>query len=96
MNKYQKLAEIERLLNIIKWPDDAEIYYTTANRLNGKNQDEENECGIGIYISAFNRDRTGHDEFGKYFSSESENLSDTLIALQKEMIKRGIKEETEE
>ncbi len=96
MNKYQKLAEIERLLNIIKWPDDAEIYYTTANRLNGKSQDKENECEIGVYISDFNRNRENHIEFGKYFSRTSQGLSNTLMALQREMIARGIKEEFEE
>ncbi len=72
MSKYTKFQTIEKMLEAIPFPDDAEIYTTLCSYLNNKRQST-----IGIYVSKKNKEES-ESSFGKYLTITCASLDEAI------------------
>jgi|FreactTroBogLake_1042271.scaffolds.fasta_scaffold55249_2 hypothetical protein len=89
IEQIEQLKIIYNLLNTIKWPEDAEIYVSMGDKVNGKYPGPE----MSVYISKFNEDRSCHkkDSFGSYFSVVAKHF-DVMISMLNEKLSQQIEE----
>lgn len=77
MSKYAKLQTIDKMLEAIPFPDDAEIYITTGDYLHSDKQ-----MTIGIYVSSKNRTKLDEERaFGEYLSIVCATLDEAIIKI---------------
>jgi|GEM_PF-4801612 len=89
IEEIEQLKIIYNLLNTIKWPEDAEIYTSMCDKVNGKYPGSE----MSVYISKFNEDRSCYakDSFGSYFSVVAKPF-EKIIAILNEKLSEQIEE----